>query len=223
MERARVDAACLDVLNPLWLAGRGIDREHDDAVLAALEDLLPLIVLGLLGPVRAIDKAAVRVDMHRARRLPGADVVRLGQGASDKGRHRREPAILYREHHHLVLRLNRDIDPRFGRVEIEMPRPEFLAAVRCDRDFVAQDPVLVVEDLQRAGVLRLGWRALVAARYEDRMPVIRRYAHLMSVDARIDRTGLLHLVAKREILVDAIDAYRTRIVERDQDVLRRNV
>src|SRR3954447_20837322 len=84
MERARVDAACLDVLNPLWLAGRLVDREHDDAVLAALEHLLPLIVLGLLGPVRAVHKAAIRMDVHGAGRLPRPDVVRLGQGARDK-------------------------------------------------------------------------------------------------------------------------------------------
>ena len=214
---------CFDVLDRLRLAGRLVDREHDNAVFAALEDLLPLIILGLLGPVRAIDKAAVRVDVHRARRLPGADVVRFGQRARDKGRIRREPAVLHREHHHLVLRLDRDINPRLGRVKIEVPRPEFLAAVRRDRDFVAQDAVLVVEDLQRAGVFRLGRGALVAARHQDRKPVVGRHAHLMGVDAGIDRTGLRHLLARGEILVDAVDPHRTRVVERDQNIFGRNV
>ena len=75
-------------------------------------------------------------------------------------------------------------------MKIEVARPEFLSAVRRDRDLVAQHAVLVVEDLQRAGVFRLGRRALVAARHQNGEPVVRRHAHLMGVDAGVDRTGL---------------------------------
>ena len=37
---------------------------------------------------------------------------------------------------------------------------------------------------------------------------------------RVDRAGLLHFFARRVVLVHAIDVKRTRIVERDEDVLR---
>ena len=45
----------------------------------------------------------------------------------------------------------------------------------------------------------------------------------MSVDAGVDVTRLVHLIAWREVRVDAVDASGTRIVERDQNMLRGNV
>src|SRR5262249_7580110 len=107
-----------DILNPLRLASGWVDREHDDAVLAALEYLLPLIILGLLRAVRAIDNAAVWVNMHCTRCLPGANVFRFGERAGDKGGRRRQPPVCDREHHYLVLRLDRDVDPGLCRMEI---------------------------------------------------------------------------------------------------------
>src|SRR3954447_13148049 len=91
---------------------------------------------------------------------------------------------------------------------------KFLAAVGRYRDLVTEHAGLIVEDFQRAGVLRLGRRALVAAAHQDREPVIRRDTDLMRVNARIDRAGLRYLLAGREILVDSIDSHRTWVVER---------
>ena len=108
-------------------------------------------------------------------------------------------------------------------MKVEVPRAEFFAAVGRDGHFVGQHAVLVVEDFQRARVFRLGGGAFVAAGYQNRQPVVGRHAHLMGEDAGVDRARLLHLFARREVLVDAVDAQRARIVERHQDVLRRNV
>src|SRR5258708_36056365 len=100
---------------------------------------------------------------------------------------------------------------------------KFLAAVGRDRALVTEHAVLIVEDFQRAWVLRLGRSALVAAAHQDREPVVGSHTDLMRVDARVDRAGLRRLLAGREILVDAIDSHRTRVVERDQDVFGRDV
>src|SRR5262249_5056176 len=100
---------------------------------------------------------------------------------------------------------------------------EFLAAIGRDRHFVAQDAVLVVEYFQRAGILWLGRRAFIAAGYQDRQPVVRGHAHLMSEDARVDRAGLAHFLARREVLVDAVDAHSAWIVERHENEFGRYV
>ena len=52
------------------------------------------------------------------RRLPGANVVRFGERAGDKGGRRRQPPVFNREHHHLVLRLDRDVHPGLCRMDI---------------------------------------------------------------------------------------------------------
>ena len=108
-------------------------------------------------------------------------------------------------------------------MEVEVARAELLAAVRRDGDFVLQNPVAVLKDLQGAGILRLGGRALIAARHQHRQLVVGGRADLMGENAGIDRAGLLHLFARAEILVDAVHPHRARIIERDEDVLRRNV
>src|SRR5436190_21462067 len=104
-----------------------------------------------------------------------------------------------------------------------MAWPKFLAAVGRDRVLVAGHAGLIVEDFQRAGVLRLGRRALVAAAHQDREPIIRRDTDLMRVDARVNRAGLRSLLAGREIRVDSIDSHRTWGVERPPDVFGRGV
>ena len=104
-----------------------------------------------------------------------------------------------------------------------MPRTEFLSAIRRDRHFVRQQAVLVFEDLQRARILRLVWSAFVAPGHQNGESIVWGDAYLMGVDAGIDRTGLLHLFARREVLVDTVDAHRARIVECYQDMFRRNV
>jgi len=108
-------------------------------------------------------------------------------------------------------------------MEIEMPRPKVPTSVGGDRHSISQHTVLVVEDFERTGVFGLGRGAFVAARDQDRQPVVRCDAHLMREDASVDRAWLLHFLAGREVGVDPIHAYRARIVERDQDVLRGDV
>ena len=49
-----------------------------------------------------------------------------------------------REHVELVLALERDVDPGLCRVEIEMARPEAVAAVRRDRNLIGQQAVPVM-------------------------------------------------------------------------------
>ena len=168
-------------------------------------------------------EAAVRVHVDGAGRLPRSDVLRLGERFRAECDLRIDPAAFHLVRVHLVLRLDRDVHPRLRRMEIEMPRAEVPAAVRRDRHLVRQHAVLVVEDFQRAGVFRLRRGAFVAARHQNRLPVVGRDAHLVREDAGVDRARLLHLLAGREVLVDAIDAQRARVVERDQDVLRRDV
>ena len=45
----------------------------------------------------------------------------------------------------------------------------------------------------------------------------------MRVDSGIDLARLLYFLARCEVLVDAIDPHRTRVVERDENVLRRDI
>ena len=61
---ARVDLLGLDVLDRCRLAGRLVNREHDDAVFTTLEDLLALKLDGGLGaicPVHESDRLDGRV------------------------------------------------------------------------------------------------------------------------------------------------------------------
>jgi hypothetical protein len=68
-----------------------------------------------------------------------------------------------------------------------------------------------------------GSSAFVAAGHQDREPIVGCRAHLVGEDAGVDRARLRHLVARRKILVDAVDAQCARIVERHQNILGRNV
>ena len=77
----------------------------------------------------------------------------------------------------------------------------------------------VVKDHQRAGVLRTLRRAFIATCHEHHMAAVGRHAHLVRVDASVHR-ALRHLLPRGEILVNAIHAQRTGVVERHQYVLR---
>src|SRR5207245_10095820 len=68
-----------------------------------------------------------------------------------------------------------------------------------------------------------GGSHFVAARREDRQPIVGRDPYLMREDASVDRARLLHFLAGRKVGVDPIYAQRAWIVERDQDVLRGDV
>jgi hypothetical protein len=45
----------------------------------------------------------------------------------------------------------------------------------------------------------------------------------MGEDAGVDRARLLYFFAQRKVLVDAVDPHRARIVERYENIFRRNV
>src|SRR5262249_58575187 len=97
----------------------------------------------------------------------------------------------------LVLALERHVDPWLTRMEIEMPRSEAIAAIGRDRDFVREPPVPEVKHLERARIFGLAARGIIAARHEDRQPVVGRHAHLMRDNPCVDRPWLWHFVAER--------------------------
>src|SRR6516165_3108135 len=90
---ARVDLLRLDVLDRCRLAGRLIDRIHDGAVFSALEYLLALKFDRRLSTVRAVQKAAVRMDVYRTGRLARLDIVWLGQSVCAVLNLRFDPAV----------------------------------------------------------------------------------------------------------------------------------
>src|SRR5437016_12390388 len=122
--------------------------------------------------------------------------MRLGERfPAERGR-RGEGVAVEPEHVELVLALERHVDPRLRRMEIEMPRPEAVAAVGRDRDAVRQQPVFVAEYFQGTRILWLAAGRIVAARDEDRQPVVRRDPHLVAVDPGVDRSALPYFLAQ---------------------------
>jgi hypothetical protein len=108
-------------------------------------------------------------------------------------------------------------------MEIEMARSKPIAAVRRHRGFLAQRPARVIEHLQRARLLGLAARRVMAAGHQDDLAVIEADPHLVAIDAGVDRLGLRHLRPRTHIRVDPIDLQPARIAERDQDVFGRDV
>src|SRR4029077_4192649 len=74
-----------------------------------------------------------------------------------------------------------------------------------------------------ARVFWLGRSAFVPAGYQNRQSIVGCHADLMGEDTGVDGARLRHLFAGREVLVDAVDAHRARIVERDENIFRWNV
>ena len=68
------------------------------------------------------------MHLDRADRLPAADIVGLGERALLVTGAAEQLVAVEREHVEPVLPLERHIDPGLGRVEVEMPRPEAIAA-----------------------------------------------------------------------------------------------
>ena len=116
-----------------------------------------------------------------------------------------------------VLPLQRDIDPRFCRMEIEMARPEPVAAVRRDRDFVGQlarrgNRTPSAHPVPRA--CRRPRRGRASTRID--LAVVEADPHLMAVDAGVDRLGLRDFRARRAVAIDPVDPEAARVAERDQ-------
>src|SRR5205085_11743105 len=127
VEVAAMNAMRIDMLDRVRLAGRRVDREHRQIVLAADKDA-GLVRRG--GAVGDIGKTAAGMQLYGAGGLPAADVAGLGQRVLLVQRRRQQYPVVKLEHVEPVLPFEGDIDPWPGRVEIEMPRPEAVAAVR---------------------------------------------------------------------------------------------
>ena len=104
-----------------------------------------------------------------------------------------------------------------------MPRAKAVAAAGRHRNLAGQQPVLVAEHLQRTRLLGLAGGGVMAARDQNRQPVVEADPHLMPVDAGVDRLALRDLGAGRDVGIDPIDLEAARIAERHQQVARRNV
>ena len=63
----------IGVLNQRRLAGFFIYGKHRDAVFAAVEHLLALVIRGPVGAIGEVDKLAGRMHMHRAGELAWLD------------------------------------------------------------------------------------------------------------------------------------------------------
>src|SRR5580704_15039368 len=66
-----------------------------------------------------------------------------------------------------ALPLDRDEDPGLARMEIEMARPEAEPRSRLDRREIGEDAVLEAKGLDRARILGLSARGIVAAGYQE--------------------------------------------------------
>jgi hypothetical protein len=108
-------------------------------------------------------------------------------------------------------------------VEIQMPRAKPEAAVRRDRLFIAQHAVVVTEYFQRAGLLRLTTRRIVAASGQNDVAIVRHRQYLMRKNPGLDAIRLRHLGAWRGVVVDMINPDVRWIVEGNQYVARRDI
>src|SRR5882724_4451213 len=104
-----------------------------------------------------------------------------------------------------------------------MPRPEAIATIGRDGDFIGEESVPEVEHLECTWVFGFFAHTIIAARYEDRQPVVVCHAHLMREDPGVDRPRLRHFLAECRVAIDAVDSDGARIVERDEYILRRYI
>ena len=100
-----------------------------------------------------------------------------------------------------------------------VPRSEAIAAIGSDRDRVGEQSILEVEHLERPWVFGLATHGVIAARHEDRQPVVGSHAHLMREYPGVDGPRLLHFLAECRVAIDAVDSQGARIVERNEHVL----
>src|SRR5262249_30837972 len=136
--------------------------------------------------VREIDEAPVGTDVDGASCLPQ---LRCGiaQRVLDEKRFAGKPgrgvALVGVK---LVLALDRDVNPGLRRMEVEVSRAELHAVAGLDRGNIAKHAVLEAEHLDRAGIDRtIRWR-VVAARYQDHLPVVRRGEDLVGKNSSVE-------------------------------------
>ena len=108
-------------------------------------------------------------------------------------------------------------------MKVEMAGPEAVTAVWRHRDLVGQQPVLVLEHLERPRLFRFAGGGVMTACDENHQSVIWADPHLVPVDAGVDRLWLTHFVTGGRVWIDAVDPDRARIAEGDQQVIGGNV
>src|SRR5260221_75166 len=204
-EGAQRDAATVDVPNQGRLAGRLVDRERRDAVLAARKYLPAFELHRGGGAVGKIERAAVGVYVDRpdalaCRRLGVGERLLDEDGLTGEAGRRIAPVDVK-----LVLALDRHVDPGLRGVEVQMPRAEMHAVARLDRGKLRQYAILEGKRLERTGVHWIVAGRIVAARDQDHLLVVRRYPNLVGIFAGVEPIGLVHSCAERAVTVDEID------------------
>src|SRR5207237_3186210 len=131
------------VLDGRRLAAFLIDAEHRDVVRpvrrrAAIAD---------------VDELAIRVNVNGAGRLPGDLTAAIRKRALAEDRFGAQPVGCPSEHIERILRFERQIHPRAGRVKVEMPGAKPDSIPRRDRHLVRELAVAVAEYLERAWIL----------------------------------------------------------------------
>src|SRR5439155_1453781 len=107
-----------------------------------------------------IDEPAVRMHVHVAGGLTSANVPRLTERVLHEDRGRTQALTVHAIDIELVFPLARDVDPRLGRVKVEMSWPEAVTAARRDRREIRQHAVLEAEELERRVIVRLAARGV---------------------------------------------------------------
>src|SRR5580692_7169466 len=155
-ERAGMGGADIGMLECGRLAGLRVDGEGRDIAFAGAENLDAVDVLDA-GPhrqrdaraVAEIDDLAVGMNVNRSGALNRDAMVRIGQGFLGEQRLGVEIAVrLELVDDELALPFDRQIDPRLSRMEVEVPRPEAIAAVRLDLSQVRQHAVVETVNMQ---------------------------------------------------------------------------
>ena len=205
-ERPQLDSVSVDGFEEGWLAGLLIDGPDGNVVLAAAEHLLSLVVNDARIAVRLIDEASIGMDVDRARTLAWTHIARVAEARLHEPRRGRElPIGLKIVEVYLVLPLDRDIDPRFGRMEIQMARAEAETGAGPDRLKRSEDSIVETEDVNRTRVLRFRRSRVIASRNHDHALIRGHGANLVRVDSRIKPRGLVNQLAQSAIRVDPVN------------------
>src|SRR5580704_341085 len=139
------------------LAGLRVDGERRDIAFAGAEHLHAVDVLDAgshcrrdARAVAEIDELAVGMNVNRSGALNRDAMVRIAQSLLGEQRLGIKIAVrLELVDDELALPFDRQIDPRLGRMEVEMPRSEAVAAVRLDFSQVRQHAVVETANMQR--------------------------------------------------------------------------
>src|SRR6516164_1994058 len=132
--------ADVGVLDCSRLAGLLVDGEHRDIALAPAEHLLTVNVLdarprccGNARAVAEIDEPAAGMNVNGTGTLNRKAMRGICQGFLGEQRLGYEIAVrLELVDDELVLPLDRQIDPRLGRMDVEVSRPEAVTTIRLD-------------------------------------------------------------------------------------------